>query len=371
MKKRTLQFLISSLLLFFLQGVWLSAEGEFPVSWKLRDNSERGNNDLISLQDTSIRYHDNLSLKDSLLLDSILQVSRNAAKNKYVRFIAEGKIPIGFININYNNLFSYNLFEGIKVGIGAETNRLVSKYASLGGYITYSIKDDKIHHGSWINIYPNGYYDFRISFGYRDINMEYGESEFLEKKSLLNPESYRSLLIKNMFATKRYTLGVELRPFNELNTYLFSDLSDNTSRPVNFFLSQHTFPSTRLARLGLQLRYSPGIEFIKDPDILIEKTIPKSDWFLTAIRGMNLLGGDFDYTKLEFKGRFKFNFTQGSNTRIILRSGFISDHAPIIELFNGYGSYADAFSFIAPFSFNTMRQNEFAATQYAAIHLRP
>jgi hypothetical protein len=127
---------------------------------------------------------------------------------------------------------------------------------------------------------------------------------------------------------------------------------------------------TRLARLGFQLRYSPGIEFIRDPDILIEKTIPKSDWFLTAIHGMNVLGGDFSYTKLEFKGRYKYHLTAGSLTRIILRSGYITDNAPLTQLFNGYGSYAGAFSFVAPFSFNTMHQNEFAASQYAAIHLR-
>jgi len=370
MKKRTLQFLITILFLFIIQGFWLSAEGKVTDSLTQRDFSERGNRNIISVRDTVIPSREKLLAKDSLLLDSILHASRNAAKEKYVRFIAEGKIPIGFIDINYNNLFNYNLFEGFKIGIGAETNRLLSKYASLGGYLTYGLSDRGVRHGSWLNIYPKGYYDFRIYFGYRDINMEYGESEFLEKKFLLNPESYRSLLIKNMFSTQRYTVGLECRPVDELNAYLFSDLSDNSSRPISIFLTQHAFPLTRLARLGLQLRYSPGIELERDPDMLIEKSIPKSDWFLTTIRGVNLLGGEYSYTKIEFKGRYKFNFTEGSNTRIILRSGFISDNAPLIELFNGYGSYASAVSFIAPFSFNTMRQNEFAATQYAAVHLR-
>lgn len=370
MKKKTFQFLITSLLLFSLQGIWFFAEGENLHSGKQKDNPVSGNKTTISLQDTIVRSRDRLTVKDSLLLDSILNAGRNAARLKLVRFLAEGKIPVGFININYNNLFNYNPFEGFKVGIGAETNRRLTKYASLGGYLTYGLNDRSIRDGSWINIYPKGYYDFRIYFGFQDINLEYGEPEFLEKKSLLNLESYRSRLVKNMYSSKRYTAGVEFRPFNELNTYLFSDLSDNSSREVNYFLREHPFPLTRLARLGLQLRYSPGIEFIRDPDMLIEKTIPQSDWFLTAIHGMNILGGDFSYTKFEFKGRYKYHLTNGSNTRIILRSGYITDNAPLTELFNGYGSYAGAFSFVAPFSFNTMRQNEFAASQYAAIHLR-
>lgn len=368
MKRRILPFLIMSLFLILLQNCFLSAEGK--STGLLKSEDRYFNKCFSSGQDTSFRFRDRLSSKDSLLLDSILKVSRNASKQKYVRLMAEGKIPVGVININYNNLFAYNLFEGLKFGIGAETNRLLTKYASLGGYVTYAPSSKGLHHGTWLNIYPNGYYDFRIYLGYRDINMEYGESEFLEKKSLLNPETYRSLLIKNMFSTKRYSLGMEYRLFNELNTYIFTDLSDNHSRPVNFFLSQHAFPSTRLTRIGLQLRYSPGIEFIRDPDLLIEKTIPGSDWFLTAIKGLDRLGGDFSYTKIEVKGRFKFDFTPVSSTRIILRSGYISNNAPLFELFNGNGSYASAVSFIAPFSFNTMRQNEFAATQYTAIHLR-
>jgi hypothetical protein len=324
----------------------------------------------IFSKDTIVRSQEKLSLRDSLLLDSILQVSRNAAKEKYVRFLAEGKLPIGFITITYNNLFNYNLYEGLKVGMGAETNRLLTKYASVGGFLTYGLKDHSFRHGTWLNIYPNGYYNFRIHLGFRDVNMEFGESEFLEKKSLLNPESYRSLLVKNMYSSQRYTFGVENRPFTALNTYLFTDLSDNYSRNSNDFLSLHPFDPIRLVRMGFQVRYSPGIELIKDPDLLIEKNIPKSDWFLTALQGVNLLGGDYQYTKVEFKGRYRYTFVRGSTTGMILRSGYISDNAPLIELFNGYGSYVSTLSFTAPFSFNTMRQNEFAASEYAAIHLR-
>ncbi len=152
------------------------------------------------------------------------------ANSKFIRFLAEGKIPIGYFNLMYNRLFSYNLYEGIKVGIGAETNRRLSRYFSLGGYVTYGLKDKSIHHGEWIDIYPKGYYDFRLHLGYKDMNMEFGESEFLEKSTLLNPDDFRYLLIKNMYSTKRYSAGVEIRPFRELNTFLFGDFSDNSSR---------------------------------------------------------------------------------------------------------------------------------------------
>jgi len=48
----------------------------------------------------------------------------------------------------------------------------------------------------------------------------------------------------------------------------------------------------------------------------------------------------------------------------------MSSKSPVFELFNGNGSFAGTFSLAASYSFGTMQLNEFAATSYAAIHLR-
>lgn len=319
-------------------------------------------------------FRDNTSgKKDSLnssVSDSIRDADYQAGKLKLIRLLAEGKIPVGYVNINYDHLFSYNLYEGVKVGIGAESNRRLSKYFTFGGYVSYGFKDKSVRQGEWFDIYPKGYYDFRLHLGFRDMNMEFGEAEFLEKKTLLSPEFYRNLLIENMYSTKRYSAGVELRPFQELNSYLFGDLSDNSARTNNFFLQQHTFTPFRLVRMGLQLRYSPGITFIRDPDMLIENTAPKSDWFFTVIQGLNTFGGEYRFTKMEFRGKLNFRFTASGATTVMLRAGQISDNAPMTEFFNGYGTFVSSFSLLAPYSFATMRQNEFLSKEYAAIHIR-
>jgi hypothetical protein len=82
MKKRTLQFLLSSLLLFLMQCLWLPAEGKYSPTLE------------ECFQDTVIRSRDKLSAKDSLLVDSILQANRNAAKQKYAEVLAGG---LGFL----------------------------------------------------------------------------------------------------------------------------------------------------------------------------------------------------------------------------------------------------------------------------------
>jgi len=206
--------------------------------------------------------------------------------------------------------------------------------------------------------------------GYKDMNLEFGGPEFLETRSLLNPESYRNLLIKNMFATKRYTTGVEYRPFNELNIYLFGDLSENKARRNTDFLILHAFNPTTLTRTGLQFRYSPGIKLQMEEGHLREMAAPKADFFMTIIQGLTVLGGEYRYTKLEVKGKFNLSFTPIGTTTIMIRGGAITQNAPVIELFNGYGSFAGTFSLAAPYSFGTMQLNEFAASKYTALHVR-
>ncbi len=289
---------------------------------------------------------------------------------KLIRIIAEGKIPMGYIHLDYNKIFGYNLYEGIKLGMGVETTRRLSKHFTVGGYFSYGLKDKSVRHGEWINIYPSDRPDLRIHLGYKDMSLEFGGPEFLETKSLLNPETYRNLLIKNMFTTKRYTTGAEFRPFNDLNIYLFGDHSENYARQYTPFLLMHAFDPVTLTRTGLQLRFSPGIKLENEDGRLTEIREPRSDYYVTFIQGLELLNGESRYTKIEFKGKFNLPFKGIGTTTIMLRGGTISQNGPIIELFNGYGSFAGTVTLAAPYSFATMQLNEFGASEYSALHLR-
>jgi len=302
--------------------------------------------------------------------DSIIQAENRIQKTKLIRFITEGKIPLRYFNLDYNRLFGYNIFEGLKLGVGGETNRLLSKHFTFGGYLSYGIKDGSIRNGEWINLYPSKDSDLRFQLAYKDVNMELGEPDFLETKTLLNPESYRYLLIKNMYATKRYSTGVEYRPFKELDYYLFGDLSENHSEQNTQFLREHPFTPVNLTRTGLQLRYTPGIILHMEDGRQKEMNIPKSDFYLTIIQGLKVLRGDYQYSKIEIKGKFNLPFEEFGTSTIVFRGGIMTQDAPVIEYFNSYGSFAGTYSLAAPFSFGTMQLNEFSAGRYAAVHFR-
>jgi hypothetical protein len=173
-----------------------------------------------------------------------------------------------------------------------------------------------------------------------------------------------------MFSVKRYSTGVEFRPSGELDIYLFGDLSENRSRQNTPFLILHPFIPISLTRTGLQLRFSPGIKLKMEGGRMREITTPKADFFLTIIQGLTIFSGEYRYTKLELKGKYNLPFSGIGTTTIMVRGGTMSKGAPIIEYFNGYGSFAGTFSLAAPYSFATMQLNEFAAANYTAVHLR-
>ena len=304
------------------------------------------------------------------MVDSVIIADNLNRQMKMIRLMAEGKFPIGYFNLDYNRIIGYNIFEGIKLGLGGETNRLLSKHFTFGGYLSYGFEDRSVRHGEWLDVFPKSDSDFRIHLGYKDMNLEFGNPEFLKATSLLDPENYRTILTKNMFSTKRYTTGFEFRLLKELNLYFFGDLSENKSRQNTQFLLNHPFDPISLTRTGLQLRYSPGIKLQMEEGRLNEVSTPKADYYITIIRGLAILGGEYRYTKTEFKGKFDCLYSNIGTTAIMVRGGFMTINAPVIELFNGYGSFAGTFSLSAPYSFATMHLNEFAASNYTSAHLR-
>jgi len=313
-----------------------------------------------------------LTAKDSITyhyLDSLGEKQRMSEKVRLLHALSKGNIPIGVISVNYTYLFGYNINEGYKIGLGLETNRKLSKYFATGAYFVYSMKEGIFRHGEWLRIYPTGYPDFKFELGYRDMKKEYGETVLLEEADLFEPEYFRSLLVTHMYHAKIYTASVEIRPVQPLNVRLFLDKSNNFY-DANGTAKSAEWEPFQTTRAGLQFRYSPGIAFLSNVEELIQSSPPTSDVYLTVVQGLKLLESDFQYTKMEAKGKFHIRLSALGTTSLMVRGGKIFRAAPATEWFNGYGSYASAFTLLAPYSFSTMRLNEFSADQFASLHIR-
>jgi len=325
-----------------------------------------------SLLDTKGFRYIPLTTKDSVTyqyLDSLGNKLRLNEKAKLLHSLSLGTIPLGVISINYTYLFGYNINEGYKIGLGVETNRKFSKYFATGTYFIYSTRDGLFRHGEWIRIYPTGYPDLKIQLVYKDLKKEFGESTLLEEYDIFEPEYFRSLLLQHMFHTKSYTASVEMRPIQPLNMRLFIDKATNLDNAFGDVVVAGWDPF-QLTRVGFQLRYSPGIAFLHDVDELIQSAPPSADIYFTVIQGLKVFNSDYQYTKFEAKGKFHLRLSALGTTSFMIRGGKILRTAPSTEWFNGYGSYSGGFTILAPYTFATMRLNEFSVDQFSSLHVR-
>ncbi|GET32349.1 membrane protein [Prolixibacter bellariivorans] len=312
------------------------------------------------------RHTSPLDAETYRVIDSLGRASHLEEKLQNFKSLIDGQVPLGPIDWDWKRLVNYNDYEGFKPGLGLETNSKLSRYFSVGGYATYGFQDRKIRHGEWFNLFPSGYRDLRLQLGYHDENLEIGGNDFLEKRDLLQPEFFRDLLIRHMYATRRYSAKFLFRPLQTLKLQLTADASDNRFS----IIGADSIQKYKLSRIGLQLRFAPGEKTYKAPDGLYTFKPASSEWFVNAYRGVHWFDGPYSFTKLEMKGRMKFMLTPSGPTRVMVKAGNVTGDVPYPELFNGNGSYTSSFTLLAPYSFATMRMNEFTANQYASIFIR-
>ena len=325
-----------------------------------------------SLFDTKGYRYIPLTTKDSATyqyLDSLGNKARLYQKVKLLNALSLGTIPMGVISINYTYLFAYNINEGYKIGPGLETNRKLSKYFATGAYFIYSTRNAGLRHGEWLRIYPTGYVDFKIQLGYRDMKREYGEEEMLTDYNIFEPEYFRSLLVKNMYHTKNYTASIEIRPIEPLNLKIFMDRATNLRNSYGNFDVTGWDPF-QLTKIGLMIRYSPGIAFLNDTEELIQSSPPKSEFYFSVIQGLKLFDSEYQFTKIDAKAKFQIRLSALGTTSIMVRGGKIFHTAPITDWFHGYGSNSGTFTLLPHYAFATMQLNEFSADQYASLHIR-
>jgi hypothetical protein len=324
-----------------------------------------------SAMDTGFR-HIPLTPKDSTTyqyLDSLGKKARIYQKVRFLHALSLGTIPVGPVSINFMYLIGYNINEGYKVGLGLETNRRFSKYFTLGNYFTFGTRDRQFRHGEWLRIYPNGYADFKIQLAYKDVKRDFGEEELLTDFNIFEPEYFRSLLIMNMYRTQNLSASIEIRPIEPLNVKFYMDRSRNLRNSYGNF-SDYEWEPFYLTKTALEFRYSPGIAFMNNSEDLIQSAQPKSDFFFSVIQGLKLFNGEYQFTKIDSKAKFRLSLSALGTTTFMIRGGKIFNTAPITDWFHGYGSNSGRFTLLPHYAFATMVLNEFSADQYASLHVR-
>lgn len=318
-----------------------------------------------------------LTAKDSAtyhIIDSIGKAEKFDQKLRFFEAFASGYIPFKIFNIDYKKVFSYNSYEGVRLGFGMATNYKVASFFSVGGYMAYGFKDKAWKHSAFLDIFPSWHSETKLSLRHSHDVFETAGYTFFEDNLMTSSEWYRDFLVNQMDMTKERSAALSFRMLR----YFKLNISLTTSRKLvnnyGFLTYQEGIPSLTNAfsftEAALCLKFGFKEKFMLTPNkkrLSLGTPYPMV-WF-NYKKGLNYLNGDYIYSKYELKISSKFVTRTTGKSQITFVAGRVDGNIPLCNLYNGHGSYQQ-FTIEAESSFATMRMNEFYSSEFASLFLK-
>ncbi len=323
--------------------------------------------------------NDTLSAKEKKtyhVIDSFGQAMHLDRKLKWLETLADGKLRMGFIDIDMDKIVNINLYEGYRLGLGFHTNNTISRYVSIGGYGAYGTQDNAFKYGGDINFLFDPYSEIKLNASYKNDVIGAGTVSFFNdgEQSIASPQDYYAFFINNMDKMQEEKVSFS---FDALKYFQFNLFGDEQIRQAtnnyeygitenNVTLLYNRFDFTEM---GLQLRFAYKEKFLKSPIGMTSLGTKYPVLWFNITKGFNnLLNGEFSYLKYDLKISKDFDIRFVGVTSVTVFAGYLDGSVPYTLLYNARATY-DPRSLAINNSFETMRINEFASNRYVNLFL--
>ncbi|HOY30454.1 MAG TPA: DUF5686 family protein [Bacteroidales bacterium] len=286
--------------------------------------------------------------------------------------ILEGYIPLSIFDFSLSYLFNYNNIEGVRVGLGLRTNEKLCKWFSVGGYAGYGFWDKRFKYGGHLEFTISKKHEVFLGAGYMKDLETPGRTQLYEYNNFSYWNEYlvdRTDFVERIdayfkFRALRYA-QVEIRGLHENRTpeypYFYLPFATDT-------VAGNQYKFTELS-LGIRYAYDEKLIDAFNKRYTLGTNYPVL--YMTYIHGFNgVLGGMYNYDKLEIAIEKDFMIKHLGKTSLFLETGYLWGKSPYMKLFKGKGSYSSSFIFYFRNTFQTMRIDEFLFDKYAALHFR-
>jgi Family of unknown function (DUF5686) len=310
--------------------------------------------------------------------DSTKRAQDSIKKAEFLKNLGNGFLPFRYFNADLRYLIKFNQYEGIRTGLGGETNEKFSKRFRINSYIVYGFRDKNLKYkigggfrvsedtGTWINL------------AYTDDLQETGSSNFLTDKRfftffeprLLNIDLFHKHITKSISAEHKFSNHL-------LSELQFAISKIDPTYQYSFVLGDKSFENYDLSTAKLSLQWSPFDTYsLGKNDVLQTKEgFPK--FTLQFTQGFkSVFNSDFNFSKVDFRTIHQFNHRNESFTNITLVAGLASGEAPITHLYHAYPNnirketILQRFSVAGLNSFETMYFNEFFSDKFSTLQLK-
>lgn len=317
--------------------------------------------------------HMPLTAADSATMHFMDSLGRRMPLDRLVNFQKEllsGAIPIGRINLEYTRMLGYNDYEGVKTGVGLSTNERLWPRFFVGGYGVYGFGDRQWKYGGHVRrLFKN---DGSIRLWGNDDVAETGSFQFLDGYDGSTPELFRSFLPETM--DREQAVG------GQLNWPLFRNLDGRLELAYAKVAPQIPYPFLMdgemdvaqgfwKSEVGLKLKWMPRQKQMRNAFGLFRQTSGWPVFWLNATLGTGIEETRFNYLRFETRVHQNFKLQSWTSTDIRYEGAVIEGSHPDAVLYSAMGNRKN-FGLEIPFSFATMRPNEFAVNRYQHLFFR-
>lgn len=298
-----------------------------------------------------------------------------------IKTLLSGEIPVKWIDFKIDKLLKLNGQEIVRLGIGVETNDRLAERFLIGAYLGFGCKDLKLKWGLHSSVLLEKRRKFRISASaYHDI---FKAGSNVDKRF---DEGYRFslsgannllLITQKLLKDYDYIQHADIGVSSIINRWLegklsFSYTMHEAAYDYRFTLLPHdptkNFSYT-LAELSLYLKISSKSTFYTFGNLRLSNETSRPQIELLYSRGIKgFLGSDFAYNWVDVKISQTIYIKSIGDFSYYIKGGFVDTDLPYSSLYGIHGAWimVDIFD---PYTFATMRINEFLSDKYVSLHL--
>jgi hypothetical protein len=310
-------------------------------------------------------------------MDSIGKAQNFDKMASTVQMLLIGKIPFWIFNINMGQIIHYNGYEGLYLGLGLQTNDRFSKIVSLGGFGGYGFKDKKFKYGGNISVKVHKRSESVIHLeAYNKVTQSGGVQFFDDRFKAWQTQNFYQFFTRRMnptiggelaysFRLKpmrdfKWNLGFRIQNKEAYQNYFFGTANEDIIHGKTEFNFTEAF-------IGFRFAYRERVIETTKGQISFGSKYPVV--YLSYTHGITgFLNGEFAFDRFDLKVEGSHYIKYLGDFSFRLMAGLILGELPASNLYDGNGTYRE-FALYAPFSFGTMRSNEFLSDKYIALFL--
>ena len=315
-----------------------------------------------------------LELRTYRIIDSVGRKEKFDEKMRIMESLVTGKYPLGYLNLNLGQIFSYNQFEGVRLGVGLETSPKVSEYFTVGGYTACGFDDKGYKYGGFSELTFSKKNELSLKYSYMSDVQESGTYSFVNDNSMFSGgdngrqigvkvmdriDEHRIAFTSRFLRSFKINLSLANQKYDLLSGYYYKDLANSD-----------TIKTFNQALFTAALRFAPGEKFTETPRVIIPSNLDFPVLWVKYIKGLDIMNGGYEFEKVELRLDKTYRWKILGKSTISIDAGREFGKVPISLMYFGRANYLGSITPDAAHSFAAMRMNEFISDRFVNIFFK-